>query len=165
MKQGIEKLYEKMPLSALGALAAGAFFRADNTEMQDILMATADLSTREQLKFKCISHNHTMAALLWAIDCHATYRQLLEFTVCITNLVDESERDSIMLLDCLIKATRRRLAALIAAMQKICETAGHEFEPIERIAGIDAQVRMMMADAPVSPKLVDELVAQYGVAA
>lgn len=162
MKQGVDKLYEKTPVSALGALASGAFLRADHSDIQDIYAAIGNHSTGAQLKFASAAHNHTSMVFLWALDCQSTYRKILEFTLCITNPDEGGDSASIMGLDFLIKAMRRRLVALIAAMQKICEDGGYEFEPIASIAGIDQAMRSMTADAPVMPDLVDEYVAQYG---
>lgn len=165
MKQGIDKLYEKTPVSALGALASGAFLRADKSDIQGIYTAIGNHSPREQLKFACTAHNHTVAVLLWALDCQMTYRMVLERTVYLANSDPDDEETLIQTTNFLKEADQRKFVALVAAMQKICDEGGFEFEPIKRIAGIDETMERLMGNAPVIPEWVEDFVAQYGVAA
>lgn len=167
MKQGIDKLYEKTPVSALGVLASGALLRADHSDLQDIYSAIGNRSAGAQLKFTTAAHHHTEMVLLWALDCQATCRELLLLTMTIGAADDATLQDEEGLADIrvsiIIKAAmQRKLTSLVAAMERICNMAGLEFEPLKIIAGIDAVAKLLMGNAPAIPEMVDEFVAQYG---
>lgn len=164
MKQGIDKLYDKTPVSALGALASGAFLRADKADIQDIYMAIGNLSPREKLNFACAAHNHSLMVLLWALDCQKTYRMVLELTVYLANSDPNDEGANIKLTNFIKEAFQRKFVALVAAMRKLCDEGGFEFEPNKQIAGIDETMERLMGNAPVIPEWVEDFVAQYGVA-
>lgn len=167
-KNAVEKLYESTPVSMLATLSASAFFRSDHGDMTDIHSALAKRSAGAQLRFAVASHGHIESVLLWALDCHATNRQILTLTLFVTSydeadLSNQQEISKLKGVLVLKDAMRRRLASLIAAMQRICESGGFEFEPRKSIAGIDAQAELLIGDAPPIPELVNEFVTQYGV--
>lgn len=157
MKPNIMKLYEKTPATTLATLAAGAFFRGDNTELNEVVTALESKERVEQMRFLHRDGVLTSTVLTWALDCQTTYAKLLEYKIAGLGADDQTTQFARFMSE----AMQRRLASLLKAMMEVCADCGLDFEDVQSAAGI---ADMALCDeAPSIPAAVNVFIEQYKI--
>lgn len=155
MKPNISKLYEHTPADSLATLAAGATFRGDTNELNDVLTALQDKGSAEQLRFMHHNGALTNSILTWALDCQVSYGKMLEFKLAALGEDGEITRFARFM----SKAMAHRIASLIEAMKQICAGCGLDFEDVARNTGIDDMP--LLDEAPSLAEAVSMFIEQY----
>lgn len=157
MKPNITKLYEKTPAAALATLAAGAFFRGDNNELNEVVTALESKERIEQMRFLHRDGVLTSTILTWALDCQTTYAKLLEYKIAGLGADDQITQFARFMSETM----QRRIASLLEAMRVVSADCGLDFEDVQSAAGIaDMPFR---DDAPSIPAAVSAFIEQYKI--
>ena len=162
MKDPLAEAYRDTPADALARLSAGAFARCDAPELHRITGSFMDKGRSRTSRTEFILQRHalTEAALLWALDCWQTYASICETTAIIASPIADAKPPTGAIF--LQGAMNAKLASLIEAQREICRRKGMDFVDIAGLASLSA-MRLRDEDAKPIPKLVDELIEQYGV--
>lgn len=151
----LNRVLEKSTAETLAVLSVGAFFRADNAELNRIYGALPSHDQASRHEFLILHHAITEAMLLWSLECWKTRFLMQSMTSLIVDR--ESSLRDIIGADFIHRANKAKLASLIEAMRQICSTQGIAFEDVTTFAEVDTEI-----DAKPIPKLIPEYVEMFG---
>ena len=151
----LNRVLEKSTAETLAALSVGAFFRADNAELNRIYGALPCHGQASRHEFFIQHHAMTENILLWAVEYWKTHSLTQSMVALIVNR--ESMPMDVLGADLIQRANKAKLATLIEAMRRICTDAGISFEDVAAFVEVDTEL-----DAKPIPTLIPEYVEMFG---
>ena len=151
----LNRVLEKSTAETLAALSVGAYFRADNAELNRIYGALPCHGQASRHEFFIQHHAMTENVLLWAVEYWKTH-SLAQSMVALIVDHDSTPKD-VLGADFIHRANKAKMATLIEAMRQICSANGIPFDDVATFAEVDADI-----DAQPIPKLIPEYVEMFG---
>lgn len=151
----LNRVLEKSTAETLAALSVGAFFRADNAELNRIYGALPSHGQASRHEFFIQHHAMTENVLLWALEYWKTVATI-NSCLAVSIIPGKSENEA-TISTFLTNANNAKLATLIEAMRRICADVGIDFEDVAAFVEVDTDL-----DAKPIPKLIPEYVEMFG---